>query len=119
MNPDHSSRGYGFVCFEEQDDAGKAVDGTCNDDESISMKFQPKDRRSMHSLINNVYVKNIPLEMNDNEVRELFAPFGHIKSLVLQKNKLGQFGFVCFDDPNNEDKEYGPQCAQRAINALH
>lgn len=39
LNPDHSSRGYGFVCFEEQDDASKAVDGTANDDESISMKF--------------------------------------------------------------------------------
>jgi len=73
----------------------------------------------MHSLINNVYVKNIPLEYNDNQVRELFDAYGHIKSLVLQKNKLGQFGFVCFDDPSNEDKEYGPQCAQLAITALH
>jgi len=59
-----------------------------------------------------VYVKNIPLEMSDENVKALFAPFGNIKSLVLQKNEIGQFGFVCFDDPEGKDKEYGPKCAQ-------
>jgi len=42
------------------------------------MKFEQKDRRSLQSLINNVYVKNIPLAMSDEEVKQMFAPFGTI-----------------------------------------
>jgi polyadenylate-binding protein len=66
-------------------------------------------------LINNVYVKNVPLDYSDQQVKDLFAPFGHIKSLVIHKNDIGQFGFVCFDDPEEKDKEYGPKKAQEAI----
>lgn len=51
-------------------------------------------------------------------MRDLFKPYGHIKSLVLQKNEIGYFGFVCFDDPGDKNKEYGPLCAARAIDAL-
>jgi RNA recognition motif-containing protein len=49
----------------------------------------------------------------------MFAPYGNIKSLVLQKNDIGQFGFVCFDDVEGVDKEYGPRCAQAAIQELN
>jgi RNA recognition motif-containing protein len=43
----------------------------------------PKTTRQMRKLINNVYVKNIPKEWTVEKVRELFKPFGNIKSLVL------------------------------------
>jgi len=72
------------------------------------MKFEVKAQRSMQALINNVYVKNIPLEMSDVEVKALFEPFGNIKSLVLNKNvdiKNYQFGFVCFDQKEGESKD--------------
>jgi RNA recognition motif-containing protein len=49
----------------------------------------------------------------------MFAAYGNIKSLVLQKNEIGQFGFVCYDDKEGKDKEYGPKCAGEAIAALH
>ena len=45
--------------------------------------LQPKTTRQMRKLINNVYVKNIPKEWTVEKVRELFEPFGNIKSLVL------------------------------------
>jgi len=48
----------------------------------------------------------------------MFTPFGNIKSLVLKKNDYGQFGFVCYDDPEGKSKEYGPECARKAIEAL-
>ena len=82
------------------------------------MKFEPKDRRSLRKLINNIYVKNIPKEMSEDEVKGMFSPFGNIKSLVLQQNDMGQFGFVCYDDPKAVNKEYGPKCAQAAIDEL-
>jgi hypothetical protein len=56
--------------------------------------------------------------MKEDQVKELFAPFGSIKSLVIFKNDIGQYGFVCYDDPNNKDKSYGPACVNKAIDAL-
>lgn len=95
------------------------MDHSLNDSNTVAIKFEPKDRRSLRKLINNVYVKNIPLEMTDDEVKALFEVYGNIKSLVLQKNEIGQFGFVCYDDPESTNKEYGPECAQKAIDELN
>jgi polyadenylate-binding protein len=67
--------------------------------------------------------------MTDDEVKEMFKPFGHIASMVLSQNpnvKGVKFGFVCYSDPNvvdgtvqPADKAYGPKCAQAAIEGLH
>jgi polyadenylate-binding protein len=95
------------------------VEFTSQDDNIVAMKFQPKEARDILNLINNVYVKNIPLEWTDDQVKDLFKEFGTIKSLVLRKNDIGQFGFVCFDDPKQRDFRYGPRCAQAAIDKLN
>lgn len=34
------------------------------------------------------------------------------------KNNIGQFGFVCYEDPDGVNKEYGPDCAWKAIEGL-
>lgn len=63
-------------------------------------------------LINNVYVKNIPKDFNASDLKKLFEPFGHIKSVAFKTHELGNFGFVCFEDPNDgKDKLYGPEAA--------
>ena len=80
--------------------------------------FQPKDRRELRKLVNNVYVKNIPLEFSEAQIRQMFEAHGNIKSLVIKSNDIGQFGFVCYDDPKGVSKEYGPECANKAIEAL-
>jgi RNA recognition motif-containing protein len=49
----------------------------------------------------------------------MFEPFGSICSLVVKHHNIGQFAFVCYDDPNNQNKEYGPQCAQKAIDEMN
>ena len=78
--------------------------------------MKPKTARQIRKLINNVYVKNIPKEWTESQVRDLFSPFGNITSLVLQEHeKFGQFGFVCYDDKKGVSKEYGPECAEKAI----
>ena len=79
-------------------------------------KFQPREgKKQLQKLINNIYVKNLPPKMTEVGLRELFEPFGHIKSLAVRKNQIGTFGFVCYDDPQGVDKHYGPECAQKAI----
>jgi RNA recognition motif-containing protein len=118
FNEDHSSRGYGFVCFEGDDTANQAIAATGAGSECVAVKFQPKDRRNMRRLINNIYVKNIPAAMTDADIKKLFSEYGHIKSLVLSKHEIGQYGFVCYDDPEGTNVEYGPACAQKALEAL-
>lgn len=55
-----------------------------------AQKFEPKDtRRAFRRLINNVYVKNIPLDMSEKKVKKMFAAYGHIKSVALMKNNIG------------------------------
>merc|ERR1712127_153391 len=114
INPDHTQKGFAYVCFENQEDALKAANA-----DKDSFVFEPKDnRQNFGKLVNNLYFKNIPAEMNETQVKELFAPFGAIKSLVIFKNDIGQYGFVCFGDPDNKDKTYGPACVNKAIDAL-
>ena len=55
--------------------------------------------------------------MNNVQIRQLFEPYGTILSFVVESNKIGKYGFVCYDDPNN--KKYGPECAMNAINGLN
>lgn len=119
LNSDHSSRGYGFICFQDEATVQKAIELTKNDSEVQAMKFEPKDRRSLRKLINNVYVKNIPKDKSDAEIKAMFSAYGNIKSLVLKQNEFGQFGFVCYDDVSGKNKEYGPECAQAAVDALN
>ena len=46
-------------------------------------------RRAFRRLINNVYVKNIPLDMSEKKVKKMFAAYGNIKSVALMKNNIG------------------------------
>jgi hypothetical protein len=59
LNTDFSSRGYGFICFQEEQSAQAALQADFGEG-IVPMKFEPKDRRSFRRLINNIYVKNIP-----------------------------------------------------------
>merc|ERR1711970_1046058 len=87
-NPDFSSRGYGFICFQEEQSAQKALQADVA--EGVQpMKFEPKDRRSFRRLINNIYVKNIPTEYSEQQITDLFKPFGHICSLVVKHHNIG------------------------------
>lgn len=118
LNPDFSSRGYGFICFQEEQSANNALAANFGEG-VVPMKFEPKDRRSFRRLINNIYVKNIPNEKSEQDITDLFKPFGNIKSLVVQQHAIGQFAFICYDDPSGQNKEYGPQCAQKAIDEMN
>ena len=115
LNPDHSQKGFAYVCFENQESANAAAEKETN-----AKQFEQKDSRNvMGKLVNNMYFKNIPTDMKDDEVKQIFAPFGHIKSLVvLDKENMGKYGFVCYEDPNGVDKQYGPNCVKNAIDKL-
>ncbi|HEX7047259.1 MAG TPA: RNA-binding protein [Gammaproteobacteria bacterium] len=50
----------------------------------------------------NIYVGNLPYRMTDDELRDLFAPFGEVTSAKIIKDKMTDrskgFGFVEMSD---------------------
>jgi len=51
----------------------------------------------------------------------MFAAYGRIESLKLIQNEspAGLFAFVCYKSENEDDREYGPKCAEAAIEAMN
>jgi RNA recognition motif-containing protein len=48
------------------------------------IEFKPKDvKKAQRKIINNIYIKNIPIDYTDAQVKDIFAPFGTIKSCVV------------------------------------
>lgn len=90
LNPDYSSRGYGFICFENPESAQRAIEAKEDLGGVEVIRFEPKDNKAnMRKLMNNVYVKNIPIDWSPENVRAMFEAHGNIKSLVLKKNDIG------------------------------
>jgi polyadenylate-binding protein len=103
-----NSKGYGFVHYETDEAAAQAikhVNGMLLNEKKVYVGYHipKKDRQSkfeeMKANYTNVYVKNINLEVSDEEFRELFAKYGDITSSSLARDSEGKsrgFGFVNF-----------------------
>jgi len=115
LNSDHSSRKYGFVCFQEPESATKALEELSNADINQAIKYQPRDKRDFRKIYNNIYAKNFPAQWGEPEVRQLFEQYGRIESLHFDKNERGAYAFVCYDSEDKSDREYGPKCADAAV----
>lgn len=116
------SKGYGFIHFETEDAAQKAIDkvnGMLLDNKVVFVgKFQPRAARlremgeTTHHFTN-VFVKNFSDKLDDSKLRAMFEKYGPISSCTIMKDGEGKsrgFGFVSFD--NSED-------AERAVNELN
>lgn len=115
------SKGYGFVHFDAEEAAQKAIsimNGKFIEGKKVFVgKFvSRKDRDSgpMGSRrFTNVYVKNLSDEIDDDKLRAMFEIYGTITSAVVVKGDDGKskcFGFVCFSKPD------GAEAAVKAIN---
>nr|CAD7443667.1 unnamed protein product [Timema bartmani]CAD7455118.1 unnamed protein product [Timema tahoe] len=123
---DGKSRGFGFVAFEEPEDAERAVDDL-NGREIIEGKMlyvgraqkkaerQQELKRKFEQLkierLNrfegvNLYVKNLDDTIDDDRLRKEFALFGTITSakVMLEEGRNKGFGFVCFSSPEEATK---------------
>ena len=124
-----NSKGYGFVHYETGEAATQAikhVNGMLLSEKKVYVGHHVarKDRESkfeeMKANFTNVYVKNIALEVTDDEFRELFEKYGEVTSTTITRDENGKskgFGFVNYvkheaaaaavDDLN--DKEFHDQ----------
>lgn len=112
---DGNSRGYGFIHYETEEAAQKAiakVNGMLLEGKPVYVgKFLPKAARLRElgdraNKFNNIYVKNFDQHLDTDKLYDLFKEFGTVTSAVAVTDEIGQprgFGFVCFE--NSEDAE--------------
>lgn len=122
------SKGFGFVAFEEPEQAEKAVNEmhekqfegsdkklyVCRAQKKserqaeLKRKYdQQKAERMQRFQGTNLYVKNLDDSIDDAKLRETFAPFGTITSAKVMCDENGRsrgFGFVCFEKPDEATK---------------
>lgn len=109
-----NSKGYGFIHFEDENcakNAIEAVNGKMINERLVYVgPFIPRNQRKTATgkpKFNNCYVKNFGTDLTDDGLKELFAPFGEIKSACVMRDeekKSKGFGFVCFADPSNAEE---------------
>lgn len=100
-NAKGESLGYGFVHYESEECAQKAIEavnGKMIQEQIVTVQpFKQKSERGAASNFTNLYVKNIPVEYTNEQFAELFAPFGKVKSFFVKRDEDGKskgFGFV-------------------------
>ncbi|KAG7592665.1 RNA recognition motif domain [Arabidopsis thaliana x Arabidopsis arenosa] len=103
------SKGYGFVQFEKEESAQAAIDklnGMLMNDKQVFVghfirrQERARDENTPTPHFTNVYVKNLPKEIGEDELRKTFGKFGVISSAVVMRDQSGNsrcFGFVNFE----------------------
>ncbi|GAB4838712.1 poly(A) binding protein Pab2 [Ancistrocladus abbreviatus] len=115
---DGKSKCFGFVNFENPDDAAKAVEalnGQKFDDKEwyvgkaqkkaereaeLKLRFQQSVKEAVDKYQGaNLYIKNLDDSIDDDKLKELFSPFGNITSCKVMRDPSGVSrgsGFVAF-----------------------
>lgn len=117
------SRGYGFVHFETEESAERAiakVNGMLLNDKQVFVgRFVPRQEREKilgekAKRFTNVFVKNFGDEIKDDEaLKDMFKEFGEIVSAKVAKEEGDRpkgFGFVAFETP---------EAAEKAVEAIN
>nr|XP_032815369.1 polyadenylate-binding protein 1-like isoform X1 [Petromyzon marinus] len=119
---ENGSRGYGFVHFETQEAADRAIEKMngmlLNDRKVFVGRFKSRKEREQEmgaraKEFTNVYIKNFGDDMDEDKLREFFGKFGKALSVCVMSDECGKsrgFGFVSFEQ--HED-------AQRAVNEMN
>lgn len=106
-----NSKGYGFVHFETEEAANKAIEkvnGMLLSDKKLFVgRFIPRKEREKElgekaKRFTNVYIKNFPESINEDKLKEIFEAYGVITSYRVMCDEGGKsrgFGFVAFEDP--------------------
>ncbi|KAE8575092.1 hypothetical protein XENTR_v10003707 [Xenopus tropicalis] len=119
---EHGSRGYGFVHFETQEAANRAIqtmNGMLLNDRKVFVgHFKSRRERELEygakvMEFTNVYIKNFGEDMDDKRLREIFSAFGNTLSVKVMMDDTGRsrgFGFVNYG--NHEE-------AQKAVSEMN
>nr|QEN98433.1 Elav2 [Phascolion cryptum] len=101
------SYGFGFVDYENTEDAQKAIqtlNGKHLQNKTIKVAFARPGNENIKGA--NLYIKNIPKSMSQDELKDLFSPFGKIIQVRLLTDPFGKskgVGFVLYDKKEEAD----------------
>ena len=110
------SKGYGFVHFEADESAHQAIEQVngmlLNDRKVFVGRFKTRGDRvreigEKSKQFTNVFIKNLPEDMTEQELNELTLPFGTTLSSKLMIDETGKskgFGFASFEDHDSAEK---------------
>ncbi|KAI4349059.1 hypothetical protein L6164_009704 [Bauhinia variegata] len=126
------SKGFGFVNFDNPDDARRALEAMngvqlgskmlyvaraqkkAEREQILHHQFEEKRKEQILKYKgSNVYVKNIDDDVADDELRDHFSACGTITSVKVMRDDKSLskgFGFVCFSTPEE---------ANKAVNTFH
>ncbi|KFV53871.1 Embryonic polyadenylate-binding protein, partial [Gavia stellata] len=116
---ENGSRGYGFVHFETQEAATRAIETMngmlLNDRKVFVGHFKCRKEREAEfgaraMEFTNVYIKNFGDDMDDDRLREIFSKFGKTLSVKVMMDNTGRskgFGFVNFEKHEEAQKARG------------
>ncbi|XP_069372475.1 polyadenylate-binding protein 1b [Paralichthys olivaceus] len=119
---ENGSKGYGFVHFETQEAAERAIEKMngmlLNDRKVFVGRFKSRKEREAElgaraKEFTNVYIKNFGDDMDEESLRELFSKYGNAMSIRVMTDDSGKsrgFGFVSFE--RHED-------AQKAVDEMN
>ncbi|XP_067856295.1 embryonic polyadenylate-binding protein-like isoform X2 [Heptranchias perlo] len=109
VSDESGSKGYGFVHFETQEAANRAIDtmnGMLLNDRKVfvghfkSHKEREAEFGSKALEYTNIYIKNFGEDMSSTRLREIFNAFGKTLSVRVMTDERGRsrgFGFVNFE----------------------
>ncbi|NWR33731.1 EPAB protein, partial [Tachuris rubrigastra] len=119
VSDENGSRGYGFVHFETQEAATRAIETMngmlLNDRKVFVGHFKSRKEREAEigvraAEFTNVYIKNFGDDMDDDRLREIFSKFGKTLSVKVMMDSTGRskgFGFVNFEKHEEAQKARG------------
>jgi RNA recognition motif-containing protein len=107
---DGNSLGYGYINYAEAVSAEKAI--AALDEKDVwgtkleVKKFQKKNERMNTLTVNkNLYIKNIPANFTDTDLKNLFGKFGTIAwSKVLLSKEGKPFALLAYENEDNTQK---------------
>jgi len=119
---ENGSKGYGFVHFETQEAAERAIEKMngmlLNDRKVFVGRFKSRKEREAElgaraKEFTNVYIKNFGEDMDEEKLRDVFSAYGNAMSIRVMTDDGGKsrgFGFVSFE--RHED-------AQKAVDEMN
>uniref|UniRef100_A0A3B4WYE9 Polyadenylate-binding protein n=1 Tax=Seriola lalandi dorsalis TaxID=1841481 RepID=A0A3B4WYE9_SERLL len=117
---DKGSRGYGFVHFETQEAANRAIEtmnGMLLNDRKFVGHFKSRKEREVEfgtkaMKFTNVYIKNFGEDYSDEKLKEVFSAFRTLSVRVMRDERGHSRGFGFVNYANHED-------AQKAVDEMN
>jgi len=107
-NKTNECKGYGFVMYKTEDEAKVAMTELNNLGYQVSFakeSFSTRLKNLQDNVSTNIYMSNLPLDMNEAQFLELFQPFKVVSSIILYDQTGASRGVGLAKLENREDAQ--------------